>query len=52
MDVRILLGKRSQIRIVVPQSHAGRSNIGEKLVGIAAVQITDRGGKHDDIAGR
>jgi hypothetical protein len=52
LHVGVIFQKRRQVRVVVPEVRAGRADVGQELAGVAAMQVTHRGGQHHDVARR
>src|SRR6516165_1192051 len=50
-DLRVGFGKRSEVRIVLPQVRTDRPHVCGKPAGVAAVQVANRCREHNDIAG-
>lgn len=51
-DILRFIIKRSNVRIVFPKRRAGSPDIRYELFREIAMQIADRGGQSDDVAGR
>jgi hypothetical protein len=49
---RIAFVERGQPGVAHPQVRAGRPNVGEEALGVAAVEVAHRGREHHDVAGR
>ena len=52
LGLRVVFAQRREMRVVFPKLRTGGPDIGKKPSGMAAVQIADGGGQHDQIAGR
>ncbi len=52
LDAHLILGQRSNVRIVFPEFRATGPDIRDKLARVPAMQIPNRGGQHDQIARR
>jgi hypothetical protein len=48
----IVFLERSDVRVVLPEPGARRSDIGQELAGVARVEVPHRCGEHDDIPRR
>ena len=47
----LVLRERDQVGVVGPKRRAGGVRVGDELIGVAPMQVTDRRRQHDDIPG-
>lgn len=52
LDIRSTLLQGSKMGVVLPEMRTRSANVSNELVGVAAMQITDRSSEHHDVTGR